>query len=241
MNVTIKGIILHHVNYGESSVIVQAYTDRYGRLSMIINSIRGIRTKFSMNMIQPLSLVEMEILYKQNREIQRIKEISNPLQYHSIPYQIQKSSQAMFMAEILYKSLREEEANTALFDFLINSVQVLDLLERNVSSFHVVFLIQLSKHLGFFPRNNFGGDVCFFDLRGGQFASLPLSHPDYLDKELSVLMHKLLKINLKDLDTIESASLARTGLTEALIDFYSLHISGLGKIRSLPILREILS
>ena len=241
MITTVTGIILHHVNYGESSVIVQAYTDRYGRLSMIINSIRGKRTKFSMNMIQPLSLVELEILYKQNREIQRIMEISNPLQYHSIPYQIKKSSQAMFMAEILYKSLREEEANTALFDFLINSVQVLDLLERNISSFHAVFLIQLSKFLGFFPRNNFGGDVCFFDLRGGQFAPLPLSHPDYLDKELSVLMHKLLKINLKDLDTIESASLARTGLTEALIDFYSLHISGLGKIRSLPILREILS
>ncbi len=241
MITTVQGIVLHHVNYSESSVIVQTYTDRYGRLSVMINSIRGKRTKFSMNMIQPLSMVEFEIYYKQNREIQRIKEFSNPLQYHSIPYRIEKSSQAMFMAEILYKSLQEEEANTAMFDFLVNAVQVLDLLERNIGSFHVVFLIQLSKFLGFFPRNNFSGDVCFFDLRGGQFASLPLSHPDYLDKKLSLLMHKLLKINLKDLDSLDSAGLARTGLTEALVDYYSLHITGFGKIRSLPVLREILS
>ena len=241
MITTVKGIVLHHVNYSESSVILQAYTDRFGRLSVMINSIRGKRTRLSMNMIQPLSLVEFEIYYKQNRDIQRIRDMSNPVQYHSIPYRIEKSTQAMFMAEILYKTLREEEANAALFDFLINAVQVLDLLEINISSFHLVFLVQLSKFLGFYPRNNFKGEECFFDLRGGQFASLPLSHPDYLDKELSELIHKLLRINLKDLESVEAGGFARTTLVDAIVHYYNLHITGFGKVRSLPVLREILS
>ena len=237
----VKGIVLHHFNYGDSSVIAHIYSDRYGRLSVMINNIRGHRSKFSMNMIQSLSTVEMELYYKENREIQRIKEMSTYLQYQNIPYLIRKSTQAMFIAEVLYKSLREEEANMPLFEFLVSALQVLDLQERNTGIFHLVFLMQLSKYLGFFPRNNFGPVDRLFDLRNGQFAGRPPGHPDFLDERLSVLMHDLLKIGLRDLDDTDAARYQRTGILEGVLDYYQLHVSGFGKLRSLPVLKEILS
>lgn len=240
MLTTVKGLVLHHIDYGESSVIAHVYTDLYGRISVMISGIRGRRSKFSINMIQALSLVEMEIYYRQNQTIHRVKELGNYIKYHSIPYDIFKSTQAMFIAEVLHKSLREEETNKQLFDFLEHAVQVFDLQERNANNFHVMFLVQLTRYLGFYPHDNYSEGTCIFDLRNGNFTASPLSHPDYLNQSLSLSLHRLLAANLQEAENIELKYDVRVALIHALIDYFSLHIQDFGKIKSIDVLREVL-
>jgi DNA repair protein RecO (recombination protein O) len=207
---------------------------------VIISSIRGRKSKFSMNMVQALSLVEMEIYYHQNRDIHRVREMSNYIQYQSIPFDIIKRTQAMFIAEILYKALREEETNRQLYDFLEYACQVFDLQERNTGNFHMVFLINLSKYLGFFPQDNYSTDNCLFDLRNGHFTVAPVMHPDFLNKDLSEGLHDLLGVNMKEADDLKMGYGMRVGLISAIIDYYSLHIHDFGRVQSMDVLKEVL-
>jgi len=240
MLTTVKGIVLHHVDYGDTSVIAHVYTDLYGRLSVMISGIRGRKSKFSMNMIQPLSAVEMEIYYRENRSVHRVRELGNYIHYHSIPYNIGKSTQAMFVSEILFKALREEEKNIQLFEFLEHAIQIFDLQERSTNNFHLVFLISLSKYLGFFPQDNYSEGACLFDLRNGHFTAAPVSHPDHLDQSLSAGLHKLLAVNMKEAENLRIGYKLRVELIRAVIDYFRLHINDFGKVKSVDVIREVL-
>ena len=147
----VRGVVLHHIRYRESSAIVHIYTDQFGRQTFMAHSIRGKKAKFRSNLLQPLTLLELEMYHKEKREIQQLKEIHNYIPYTSIPVDPYKSSQAMFLSEILYKVLREEEPNPDLYDFLEHGLQFLDVADQHTVNFHLLFLVQLTRYLGFYP------------------------------------------------------------------------------------------
>ena len=198
----VKGVVLHHVRYKESSAIIYVYTDRFGRQAYLVNSIRGRRSKFSGSPLQPLTLLMIEAYHKEARELQRVKEMHNYLPYSTIPFDVSKSSQALFLAEILYKTLREEEPNRDLFGFLEHSFQILDVSDVGLVNFHLLFLVQLTKYLGFYPENNYSGTLSGFDMRNGQFSNGTGLHPEYFDRESSKLMNSLLGMSFSDLDQV---------------------------------------
>ena len=84
---------------------------------------------------------------------------------------ISKISIALFIAEVLYKCIREEEKNKTLFDFLHTSIQLLDEDSSGNNIFHLLFMIKLSKHLGFYPHNFKNTQKSYFDLREGLFIN----------------------------------------------------------------------
>ena len=124
-----KGILLHNVKYGENSIIATIYTEKFGRQAYIVNSAKGKKAKNKASMLQPLYLLDMVVYQKQSREVQRIKEFKTYETFHSIPFNIKKSTQVIFIAEILYKLLREEESSPELFHFCENAIKYLDLFE----------------------------------------------------------------------------------------------------------------
>ena len=113
-----KGIVIHHFKYSEKSVIAKIYTKKYGLQSYILNGVRNKKSKNKAAYLQPLSLVEIDANHKDNKGLQRVKTIEFEIPFNSIPFEIGKSSIAFFIAEILYKSIKEEEANIPLFEFL---------------------------------------------------------------------------------------------------------------------------
>ena len=238
---TLKGIVLHYVKYKENSAIVYVYTDQFGRQAYLVNSIRGKKSRFSSNLLQSLTLLELEAYHKEGRELQRIKELRNYMPYRTIPYDHRKSSQALFLAEILYRVLREEDPNTELFKFLESSLQILDILEDNPSNFHLVFLVQLTKFLGFYPENNYGEERTGFDMRNGQFSNGSDIHPDYFDRKSSELLYQLLGSNFNDLSQITVDQELRVQFLEDIMNYYRLHLHGVGNLKSLPVLQELYS
>ncbi|KPL25971.1 MAG: hypothetical protein AMS23_03855 [Bacteroides sp. SM1_62] len=236
---TLRGVVLHHIRYRESSAIVYIYTDLFGRQAYLANSIKGKKAKFRSNLLQPLSLLEMEAYHKERRELQRLKEIRNYIPYHSIPVDPYKSSQAMFIAEILYKVLREEDPNPGLFDFLEHSLQFLDVAEQHTVNFHLLFLVQLTRYLGFYPDNQYGENRYLFDMRNGQFKGAIDLHPDFFDQSSSAVLNIMLKTNFEGLNSVRINHEERLKFLDFLMDFYRLHVSGFGKVRSLAVLNEI--
>jgi DNA repair protein RecO (recombination protein O) len=236
-----KGIVFHVTPYSESSVVAKIYTELFGLQSYLINGVRNKKAKIKSGLLQPLSLLEMVVYHKNHGGLQRIKEIRQQPQFTSIPFDVMKSSMIMFMNEVLYKSVKEEEANPQLFDFIFHALQLLDLDTESNSSFHIHFLIQLAKLLGFFPLGNYSKATAVFNLQDGIFQAEEPVHPYYIGSSVSLHFDKLLNASLSDSINIDISVSQKRELIEKILQYYALHITGLGNINSNKVLEEVWS
>jgi DNA repair protein RecO (recombination protein O) len=235
-----RGIVLHSLKYGETGIIATIYTELFGRIAFLLHGTRARRSLVKSNQLQILYLVDLEIYHKPGRDLQRIKELKNAYPFSSIPFEITKSTQAIFLAEILNKVLREEESHPQLFEFLFYSIQVLDLLNEGIANFYLIFLIQLSRFLGFGPTNNFTIDAPYYDLMAGGFVPTVPSYPHYLNREESMIFSSLLNMSYEKAAEIRIDLAIRNVLPERILDYFSLHLGSSISSKSLDILREIL-
>lgn len=235
-----RGIVLHSLKYGETGMITTIYTEVYGRMSFIMQGIHGKRSAVKANLLRQLTLLDMEVDFKQGRELQRVREIRNILPFGSIPYEISKSTQALFISELLHRVLREEESRPELFDFLFHSVQVLDLMEDGIANYHLIFLLQLSRYLGFAPTNNFSESKQFFDMIAGKFVLSPPDHQWFLKNPESSALSELLNMGYQNSFEFKPIYGLRNELLNFTLDYYGLHLGNKLNIKSLEILRLIL-
>src|SRR5688572_1364731 len=178
-----RGIVLKSVKYSETSVISTVYTRKFGRQTYMINGVRSVKSRNRQTLVQPLTLLEMVVYYRSNKNIQRIKEISFHHLFTSLPFNIIKSSQGLFLSEVMMKVLREEEKDEIIYDFLENEIIRLDELEKPDPDFQLIFLTRFAEHFGFGPHpppSDNESDRQFFDLREGIFMSTPPLHGDYV-------------------------------------------------------------
>jgi DNA repair protein RecO (recombination protein O) len=235
-----RGIFLHAVKYSETSLIATIYTENFGRQAFIINGIRSKNSSVKASVFQPLYLLDLEIYYKPGKEIQRLKNarIINP--YSSIPFDIRKSTQALFLAEVLYKCLREEESNAGLFEFVYHALAFLDLSESGVGNFHIWFLFKLTQFLGIYPNQENSAISNFFDLQSALFVSHEPLHNQFADKQTTVLFTRLFDADLSSLEKLDYSHHERRQVLEKLLEFYKIHFDNFGEIRSLTVLKEVL-
>jgi len=234
-----RGIILHTTRYGESSLVVHCYTEQFGRQTFMAKGVRKSRRNNRSNLFQPLFILDFEIYYKESRNMHLVKEVSRAFPINSIPYDITKSTQAIFMAEVLYRVVREEEPNPMLAHFLINSINYLDALENPMPDFHIIFLFQLSRHLGFFPQNNFDLIHPYFDLVSGRFKSAFMDSEKQLDEETSALWSCYLGLDYQEAIHTQYSSEQRKKVLDQVVKYYRNHVEGLGEIRSLDVLHTV--
>jgi len=238
-----KGIVIHHFKYSEKSVIAKIYTEKFGLQSYILNGVRNKKSKNKAAYLQPLSLVEINATHKENKGLHRVKNIELDIPFNSIPFNIGKSSIAFFIAEILYKSIKEEEPNIPLFHFLHKTIQVLDLADSGFSNFHIIFLANLCKHLVFYPQittkseqNSF-----YFDLQEGIFTNLLPYHRFFIETPLSTLLHQTFGTNFDVMETLIIDNKQRKMLLSTILNYYSLHLSNFDNLKTLEILEEVLN
>ena len=235
-----RGIVLRSLKYGETGVITTIYTEACGRMAFIMQGIHGKKSSVKGNLLKQLFLLEMEVEFKTGRELQRVKEIKNISPFGSIPFGIVKSSLALFLAELLEKVLREEESRPDLFGFLFRSIQVLDLLEDGINNFHLIFLIQLTRYLGFGPSNNYSASNQFFDMIAGKFVVLPPTHPWFLQKYESSVLAKLIGMSYQNSTEFKPDQGLRNILLDFVLEYFGLHLGNKLNLKSLEIFREIL-
>jgi len=224
-----KGIVLGHVKYGESSLIIQVYTEKFGIQSYIENGVRKAKAKHKMAIFQPLTLLDLVVYKKANSGINRMSEIKVNPPYRTIPYEIIKSSIGIFLAEFLNHILRgEEEENPIMFEFIHHSLKYFDDKQADYINFHLQFLSQLSAYLGFKPS----GAVEILD-------EVTQYHPIKLRADERVKLEELLANDLTYNLKINGEQ--RQQLLKVLIYFYQIHSHSFKEIKSLRILHEVLS
>lgn len=234
-----KGIVLHTIKYSETSVIAKIYTEKFGLLSFLVKGIRSAKAKSKASSMQPLTLLDMEISYRENRSLQYIKEYRRNFNYTSIPFDTLKSTVAMLLQEVITKSIREHEANSEMFEFIYDSFCILDAEEKLNPDFHLLFLLNFAKYLGFGPHNNYSPVDCYFEMEEGVFVDTGTYKSTIIDKRESSLLHQLLITPLYSILTTKITRSERKNLLQYLIKYYQLHLENFN-LKSPDILEELL-
>ena len=236
-----RGIVFRFTPYSESGVVAKIYTELFGLQSYLINRVRNKKSKIKSAILYPLSLLDMVVYHKERDGLQRIKEIRQQPQFTSIPFDVMKSSMVMFVNEVLYKSVKEEESNPQMFDFIFHAMQLLDFDLKANTSFHIHFLIQLTKYLGFFPNGNYSLSTPIFNLKEGTFQPNEPIHPYFIDFPLSSSFDKLINTSLNDSLQLDISVSQKRELIEKLLKYYALNISGFGNVNAHKVLEEVWS
>lgn len=216
-----RGIVFRFTRYGESSIIVNIFTEMFGLQSYIVNSVRSKSNKSKIALYQPLTLLDLVVYHKENASILRIKEVKCLHPYQTLNQDIRKSTIAMFVNEVINKSVKEESHAMELCDFLIQSLIHLDSSHSGAENFHLIFLVLLSRHLGFGPQQR-------QEILGGRL----------LDPMEEVLLQELIESDFHS--KLVMTNLQRRNILDILLHFYSIHIDTFGELKSLQVLREVL-
>jgi len=224
-----RGIALSYIRYRETSIISRVYTEEFGLQSYIVNGVRSAKSKSNrIALFQPLTLLDMVVYYKADRELHRLSEVKTSHPFQSLPFEVTKSTIALFVTEMLNKVLKEEAGSPTLFQFLVNAVLFLEEARTNYENFHLSFLLKLSFFLGFGPESarEFEDQL--------REHSVPFLPDEATEKALnSILRHPIGT-------PVELSRVARNELLDALVAYYHVHIDSLGEVKSLPVLREVL-
>jgi len=235
-----KGIVLKTIKYGESSVISKIYTEQFGLQTYIINSVRSSKSKNKASLLQPLTLLDMVVYHRENKNMHRISEMKNAFIFTSILFDNIKRTITLFLEEILLKSIREEEPNKDQFGYLWFSIQHLDQTTHSVANFPLHFMLQFSRHLGFYPNGDYSRSTPYFDMQEGCFT---VALPDHIYVVKSPLAEKITELIRCRPDEIHSISFVpgqRKELVNLMVDYYRLHLEQFYDIRSPKILEDIL-
>ena len=245
MNHKTRGVVLKTVKYGETSIIVNIYTELFGVQSYMVNGVR-ISTKKGngrANLFQPGAILDLVVYHNELKQIQRIREFKWAYLFTDIFFNIFKNSVALFMIELLQRSLKQPEPNPSLFQFIEDALMHLDKAEdRVVANFPLYFALHLSSFYGFRFSDTYSEHFCILDLREGEFVNETPVHPYYLDGELSQITSQLLKtMQPLELNEIRLNQDTRRRLLHAYESFYALHIQDFGSMKTLKVLEAVLS
>ena len=171
MKVKTEAIVLHSFKYGESKMIVDTFTRTHGRLSFAVPLPRSAHSKLKKQYFQPLTLLNIEADIQQQSQLQKISEASIAAPLPSLLSDPSKLAIALFICEFLYHALRDEQQNEPLFEYVCTSIQWLDQRESDFANFHLVFLMHLSRFLGFYPNLDIRGceDSSRYEVRGARY------------------------------------------------------------------------
>ncbi|MCF8228569.1 MAG: DNA repair protein RecO [Bacteroidales bacterium] len=234
-----RGIVLQSIKYSESSNILKIYTEAFGLKSYIIRGLRKSKSRTKASLFQHLSLLELVVYDKDKKDIQNIKEVRPAYIFRDIPFNINKSSIILFMNELINKSIREEESNPEMFEFIYGSIVRLDKLAQGEFNFHLVFIILFTKYLGFYPMHFGKQDFPFLDLQEGLFQKSRPSHSDFLSGENSSFIRQILVNGFEIADQLEIPARNRKEMLNSMLQYYRLHLPDFSPMKSPAVLHSV--
>jgi DNA repair protein RecO (recombination protein O) len=236
-----RGIILNQIKYTDSGIVARMYTRKFGRQSFLIKGMRNKKSGKHNIMFQPMFILDLELYYKATREMQILKEFSVSFTPYDIHSNIKKSCVAIFLGEILTYVLKEESPHKEMFDYIEESIIYFDRCNEGFANFHISFLAGLSSFLGFEPGQQINLDDSFFDMKNGIFVPVPPVHGKYATREISKILADFFGATYETAGNIKLNGIIRNEVLETLVNYYSLHLPGLKKIKSLEVLKEVFS
>lgn len=235
MLVKTKAIVISSIKYQDKSLIVKCLTLSEGLKSYFVpNAFAAKKSNQKIAYFQPLSILEIEANHKNKESLEYFKEIKLAHAYQTISTDIVKSTIVMFLSEIIHHSIHEEEKNENLFDFLESALLWLDAHDE-MANFHLILMLEMTKFFGFYPDTSEDA-FKFFDCREGNFSNF--QGTNCLSEHESFLFKKLIDLKFDSEQKIFTG-VERQILLKILLDYYSIHLDGFKKPKSLEVLKEV--
>jgi DNA repair protein RecO (recombination protein O) len=215
-----RGIVFRFTKYGETSIIVTLFTEMFGLQSYMVNGVRSKSAKNKIALYQPLTLLNLVVYHREHANLERIKELHCYYPYQSLTADIKKSTMAMFINELLNKTVKDESHTQDMFRFLSDSLIAIDQLTTDYENAHLIFMIRLSRYLGFGPQ--FANEII-----GGRIID------EATEEKLKVL------IKSDYAQPVVLTNMQRREILDLLVRFYADHLENFGEVRSLQVLRDV--
>ena len=237
---TARGVVLNTIKYGDKGLVVQMLTSSHGRQSFMVQGLgsRGGRSGTRAALFQPLFALEFEGLESSKMQMHRFAEVHAGIVLRSIPFDVKKSSIALFMAEVLHRLVKESEANEMLFDFVWGSIEALDVADEGVANFHLWFLSNLCRFLGFSPGNEYMADG-WFDMAEGLYVGVEPPKRLAMSPQNAQILRDMLECDVRYLGEGGLYRAQRGDFLDALLAYYAYHLDTINSVQSIKILQEV--
>ncbi len=237
MQIKTKAIVISSIKFQEKSLIVKCFTQSSGLKSYFVrNAFSGRKSNQKIAYFQPLSILEIEAVHKNKGTLENFKEIKISTPFQTIHSDIYKSTMVLFLSEVFYHSIHEEEKNEPLFNFLETALLWLDHHDE-IANFHLILLLEATKYLGFYPDVS-NMDLTYFEMREGNFT--PFIGVDTLTEHQTNLFKKLIHLKFDNNQKVFHV-LERQIILKNLMDYYRFHLDGFRNPKSLEVLKEVFS
>ncbi|QNR25969.1 DNA repair protein RecO [Croceimicrobium hydrocarbonivorans] len=236
-----EGIVLSSVPYGESRIILNLLTPDLGTIGLIATLSKKGKSGLKKAHFQNLQILEIQHAERNKGELKRLQDARILYPYQQLYFDPVLSCMALFLAEFLYKVLREEEGHPELYRFVRKALIQLDSAETGLANFHLAFLMELSAHLGLRPQLE-EGTARYFDLLNSQLSIQPPDHAHFIEEDELQIWRELQAKGMENYEelNIKGSAIRRKALA-SLIDYYRLHLHDFGDLKSLAVLREVLA
>lgn len=237
MHVTTSAIVLHVIRYGEADLIAKLLTKSSGRRSYLLRGVRKSKKgKIKVSLFQPLTLLEIEAVHKDKGTLEHIREARLGQPYSTLHTDFTKSSLVLFLSEVLNNAIQEEEQNLGLYAYIETALLWLDD-HKDIANFHLTFLINLTKYLGFYPDVT-ASSATYFNLEEGCFQE-ENANPYCITGRAVVMLPLFLGTTFEACAMIKMTKIVRGQMLSLVLTYFELHLQGFKKPKSLSILNEI--
>ena len=239
MLIKTKAFVLRTVRFADRKIIVDMFTRSHGRMSFLVPLSQSPRAAVKKQFFQPMTLLELSVDFRPKASLQRIKEVHLSTPYASLPFEPHKLSIAFFVSEFLCHALHTEQQNIPLYDYIEDSLLWLDSCASRYANFHIVFMMRLSRFLGFYPNIEGYEPGALFDLQSACFVHALPPHRYYLQPGESHALCALLRMDFATMHLFRLSHDERNLLVESILTFYRLHLPDFPELRSLEVLKTI--
>ncbi|HCO67182.1 MAG TPA: DNA repair protein RecO [Dysgonomonas sp.] len=234
-----QGIVLNTINYNDKYLLASVYTDQFGRVTYMVPKSKGKSSKIKKSLFSPLALLEMETEHQASRDIQRIREVQIISPLYSISGNMIKTSVALFLSEFLSRVLKDTDEYPIIFQYLKDSIQILEESEKGLANFHLVFVLKLTRFLGFYPNLENYINGSYFDMLNGVFVDRQPLHNHYVNKTDSKALSLLSRITYENMHYFKFSRQERRNIIDRMIEYYRIHLHNFQDLKSLDILQEL--
>jgi DNA repair protein RecO (recombination protein O) len=239
-----KGIVLRPVKYGETSIIAAIFTEMFGLQSYLINGVRTAAKKGTgkAGLFQPAAILDLVAYHNELKQLNRIKEFKWGVLYRHIFSDVPKNAIALFVVELLARCLKQPESHPDLFHFTEDVLIKIDESSGTVTAnLPLFFALHLPHFFGFRIDDNYSAANTYLDLKEGFFVSRQPAHPHFIEEKQAEVTALLLKARQPaELADIKLNHVFRRSLLQVYESYYALHITDFGKMKTLPVLGEVL-
>ena len=215
------------------------FTESYGRVTYMVSKVKGKGSKVPKSLFSPLAILDMEVEHQVSRDIQRIREARPDMYLYDMAGNLGKTSMAFFLSEFLTRILRDADDSKLLFEFLYQSVQILEMTDNSISNYHLVFMLKLSHFMGFYPNLEEYRDGDLFDMINGEFVVRQPLHNHYLNRYDSKALSMLARISYENMHHFVFSRQDRINIINRILEYYRLHLYDFPALKSLDILHEL--